>query len=110
MVELGAQHGAPKSKNNPSMAPSRAEPVQEGDVGIHAYASQCDGIGGELKSVPTDFVVTELLQDGQEVSMEPEETEEEAAAEEKAEEDAEDEWDPDVLVRFVLRTRLVLPL
>ena len=50
------------------MAPTRPEPVQEGDVGIHAYASQCDGIGGELKRVPADFVVTELLQDGQEVS------------------------------------------
>jgi tRNA pseudouridine13 synthase len=86
------------------MAPTRPEPVQEGDVGIHAYASQCDGIGGELKRVPADFVVTELLQDGQEVSLEPEgAVEEEAAAEEEADEEAEDEWDEDVLVRFVLR-------
>ena len=87
------------------MAPSRPEPVQEGDVGIHAYASQCDGIGGELKRVPADFIVTELLQDGQQVSLEPEGA---AAAEEEAdEEEAEDEWDEDgectQLVRFVLR-------
>ncbi len=87
------------------MAPSRPEPVQEGDVGIHAYAGQCDGIGGELKRVPADFVVTELLQDGQEVSLEEpeEEAEEEAAAAEEAEEEAEEEWDEEVLVRFVLR-------
>ena len=35
---------------------TRPEPVQEGDVGIHAYASQCERIGAELKTVPADFV------------------------------------------------------
>ena len=84
------------------MVRTRPEPVQEGDVGIHAYASQCEGIGGELKTVPADFVVTELLQDGQEVSLEPEGAA--AAAEEDEEEEAdEEEWDEAMLVRFVLR-------
>ena len=86
------------------MVRTRPEPVQEGDVGIHAYASQCEGIGGELKTVPADFVVTELLQDGQEVSLEPEGAA--AAAEEEEEEAAEadeEEWDEAMLVRFVLR-------
>ena len=84
----------------PERGLSRPEPVQEGDVGIHAYASQCDGIGGELKIVTSDFVVTELLQDGQEVSLEPEGSVKE---EEEEEEEAVDEWDEEVLVRFVLR-------
>ena len=84
----------------PERGLSRPEPVQEGDVGIHAYASQCDGIGGELKIVTSDFVVTELLQDGQEVSLEPEGSVKEEEAEE---EEAVDEWDEEVLVRFVLR-------
>ena len=83
-----------------NMVRTRPEPVQEGDVGIHAYASQCEGIGGELKTVPADFVVTELLQDGQAVSLKPEG----AAAEEEDEEKAdEEEWDEAMLVRFVLR-------
>ena len=86
---------------------TRPEPVQEGDVGIHAYASQCEGIGGELKTVPADFVVTELLQDGQEVSLEPEgaaaAAAEEEVVEEEEEEADEEEWDEAMLVRFVLR-------
>ena len=88
-----------------NMVRTRPEPVQEGDVGIHAYASQCEGIGGELKTVPADFVVTELLQDGQEVSLEPEGAAAAAAEEEEEEEEEadEEEWDEAMLVRFVLR-------
>ena len=47
------------------------------------------GLGGELKTVPEDFIVTELLQDGREVMLEdPDGAGEDAVADEE-----EDEWE-----------------
>ena len=71
------------------MPPRTPHAIHEGDVGIHAYAGAGAGLGGELKTVPEDFIVTELLQDGREVMLEdPDGAGEDAAANEE-----EDEWE-----------------
>ena len=81
------------------MPPRTPHAIHEGDVGIHAYAGAGAGLGGELKTVPEDFIVTELLQDGREVMLEdPDGAGEDAVADEE-----EDEWDDEQLVKFVLR-------
>ena len=81
------------------MPPRTPHAIHEGDVGIHAYAGAGAGLGGELKTVPEDFIVTELSQDGREVMLEdPDGAGEDAVADEE-----EDEWDDEQLVKFVLR-------